>query len=203
MPSETLKTITVKFWKIEAGPDDIKNRELDTHNKYSNLDKDMFLFGEFLIDDQFGGTFGKKVEAWSINKNKPIDIDDIEYNIYKIFDENNKWAGTIQELLIDEICQSYKSDPKIIFSVDLKGGKNIFNLIQRPDFFIFPFILNPKSKDVEYFILKKKSISIGTDWDLKRCILGDVKSPKLILKEEVKKLKSQSITKTSQKMTYF
>ncbi|MHA1270399.1 MAG: hypothetical protein ACTSPY_11470 [Candidatus Helarchaeota archaeon] len=205
MSSEPLITILIKFWKNEEGPDEIEAREQDTHKKYSNLDKDMYLIGEFYIDKEFKGTIGKRTEFWNISKNTPNYIDSISYNIFKIFDSDNKWIGTIEERLIDEIIQSYKSDPRLIFSIELKGSKYIFNLTQRPDFYIFPFLLHERSTDVEFFLLEKKLLAIGSDWELKRCILGDFKVAYIDSKRG-KKIKisifNEDLTKTALFLNY-
>ena len=175
MSDNPLLVIKIKYWKKEEGSDEIQTREDDLNKRYSNLDNDMNLIGEYSFDNkQVNGTFGRKTEVWNINKNKPINIDTIAYSKFKIFDSENKWVGTIEEKLIDEIVQSYKSDPRLIFSLSLSNN-NIFNLTQRPNFYIFPFILDKKSSDVEFFILEKKTISMGSDWIIKRCILGDSK----------------------------
>jgi len=175
MSESPIISIQIKFWKQKEGMDDIEERERTTGHNFSNLDKDMYLIGEFFINNELKGTIGKKIESWAISKNAPIVIDKISYDIYKIFDEKNKWIGTIEERLIDEIMLSIRSDPKLVFSVSLKNYNHSFNILQRSDFFVFPFLTSPKSSNIEFFIFDKKTVSFGSDWDVKRCILAGYK----------------------------
>ncbi|MBD3227431.1 MAG: hypothetical protein GF329_04510 [Candidatus Lokiarchaeota archaeon] len=170
MTEEPIIEINIEFWKRQKGPEEIQLLEAERSSRYTHLDNDMNLIGEFTIDGRFGGTIGVKTESWNIHKNHPAEINLIEYNIFKIFDSENKWAGTLEECIIDEIAQSYKSDPHFVFSVAIEGMDFNFPLIQRPGFYIFPFTVDDKSKDVEFFLIEKKKLSIGSDWNVKRCV---------------------------------
>jgi len=176
MSIEPQVIIKIKFWKHELGPEDLRDNESSGGKRYSNLDSNMSIVGEFSFDGQFNGTIGVKTDYWDAGKDSPITIDYIGVSTIKIFDSDNKWIGTIKERLIDEIIQSYKSDPKLVFLAEFKGAKSSIIMVQKGDYFIFPFQLVSNSKKIEFFTLDKKYISIGDDWTLKRCVLGDIKA---------------------------
>lgn len=175
MSDEPISTILIKFFKNEKGIEEIELLEEDTHSRYSQLNNDMNIIADYSIDDQINGTLGRRNEFWGVDKNSPLEITNIGFSEFKLFDGDNKWIGTLKEKLPDEIVQSYKSDPRIVFAISLKDEDCTFNITQRPNFYIFPFIVEKKSKNVEYFILEKKTIAIGNDLVVKRCILNELK----------------------------
>jgi predicted flap endonuclease-1-like 5' DNA nuclease len=175
MSDEPISTILINFFKNEKGIEEIELLEEENHSRYSQLNNDMNIIADYSIDDQITGTVGRRNEFWGVDKNAPIEITEIGFSEFKLFDGDNKWIGTLRERLLDEIVQSYKSDPRIVFAISLKDEDCTFNITQRPNFYIFPFIVEEKSKYIEYFILEKKLISLGSDWVVKRSILNELK----------------------------